>query len=46
MATINVGDTYTTTKSHITGVVKEILDRNGRIVLRLDVDGFDKFTTV
>jgi len=43
---ITVGDTYTTTKSGVTGVVQEIIEKPFGYVLRLDVDGMERFTTV
>jgi hypothetical protein len=43
---ITVGDTYTTAKSGVTGVVQEIIEKPFGYVLRLDVDGMERFTTV
>jgi hypothetical protein len=34
--TINIGDTFTTAKSGYTGIVTDIIQRNGRTVLELD----------
>lgn len=43
MATLTVGDTYTTAKSGYTGTITDIIERNGRVVLELDGE---RFTTV
>ena len=34
--TINIGDTFTTAKSGYTGIVTDIIQRNGRTVIELD----------
>ncbi|MGA1532838.1 MAG: hypothetical protein ACO33E_07560 [Aquiluna sp.] len=44
--TITVGSEYTTRKSGVTGVVQEIIEKPFGYVLRLDVDGVERFTTV
>lgn len=42
----NVGDTFTTLKSKVTGVIKEIFPVNETTVrLLLDVNGKDRYTT-
>lgn len=46
MATINVGDSFTTRVSHLTGIVKEIHPRSYGTVLLLDVNGDYRYTTV
>lgn len=43
---INLGDTYTTAKSGVTGTVQEIIAKDFGFVLRLDVNGEDRYTTV
>lgn len=45
--TYQVGDLFTTQKSKVTGVIKEIqpINANSTLVL-LDVDGEERFTTV
>jgi hypothetical protein len=45
-ATYKVGDTYTTQKSKVTGVIKEIIPQaNGNVRVKLDVDGQTRYTT-
>jgi len=44
--TITVGSEYTTRKSGVTGVVQEIIEKPFGYVLRLDVDGVERYTTV
>jgi hypothetical protein len=45
-ATYNVGDTYTTQKSKVTGVIKEIIPQaNGNVRVKLDVNGATRYTT-
>jgi hypothetical protein len=45
-ATYKVGDTYTTQKSKVTGVIKEITPQaNGNVRVKLDVDGSTRYTT-
>ena len=44
--TITVGSEYTTRKSGVTGVVQEIIEKPYGYVLRLDVDGVERYTTV
>ena len=44
--TITVGSEYTTRKSGVTGVVQVIIEKPFGYVLRLDVDGVERFTTV
>lgn len=41
--TITVGDTFTTRKSGYTGIVTDIIERNGRVVLELDGE---RYTTL
>jgi hypothetical protein len=42
-----IGKPYTTAKSKVTGVVKEIVENaNGSLRVRLDVNGQDRWTTV
>jgi len=44
---INIGDTYTTTKSKVTGVVEEIFEKSFGTVLRLSLpNGDTRYTTV
>ena len=46
-SSISVGNTLTTTKSGVTGEVKEIVNNaNGSLRVRLDVNGQDRWTTV
>jgi hypothetical protein len=45
-ATYKVGDTYTSQKSKITGVIKEIVPTNKNSVrVKLDVNGATRWTT-
>ena len=45
-ATYKVGDTFTTQKSKVTGVIKEIaLQPNGNVRVALDVEGKTRYTT-
>jgi hypothetical protein len=45
-ATYKVGDTYTTQKSKVTGVIKEITPlANGNVRVALDVNGSTRYTT-
>lgn len=45
-ATYKVGDTYTTQKSKVTGVIKEIIPQaNGNVRVKLDVEGQTRYTT-
>ena len=46
-ATYKVGDTYTSQKSKVTGVIKEIVpSKNGNSVrVKLDVNGATRWTT-
>ena len=45
-ANYKVGDTYTTQKSKVTGVIKEITPQaNGNVRVALDVDGKTRWTT-
>lgn len=47
MATLTLGDTFTTRKSHVTGTIKEIIEKdNGQTVLLLDVNGEDRYTSL
>lgn len=45
-ATYKVGDTYTTQKSKVTGVITEITPQpNGNVRVKLDVNGKFRYTT-
>ena len=45
-ATYKVGDTYTSQKSKVTGVIKEINPQpNGNVRVKLDVEGKTRWTT-
>ena len=45
-ATYKVGDTYTTQKSKVTGVIKEITPQaNGNVRVALHVEGKTRYTT-
>jgi hypothetical protein len=45
-ALYKVGDTYTSQKSKVTGVIKEINPQaNGTVRVRLDVEGKTRWTT-
>ena len=46
MTTLTIGDTFTTSKSNVTGTIKEIHERTYGSVLLLDVNGEERFTTV
>ncbi len=42
-----IGQSFTTAKSGVTGVVQEIVaNKNGTFRIRLDVNGQDRWTTV
>ena len=44
---INIGQTFTTAKSGVTGVVQEVIkNSNGSSRVRLSVNGADRWTTV
>jgi len=46
VATYNVGDTYTSQKSKVTGVIKEIIPTDKNTVrVKLDVEGKTRWTT-
>ena len=46
VATYKVGDTYTSQKSKVTGIIKEINPQtNGTVRVRLDVEGKTRWTT-
>lgn len=46
-ATIAIGDTFTTQKSGVSGVVQEVIQNaTGSFRVRLDVNGQDRWTTV
>jgi hypothetical protein len=46
VATYKVGDTYTSQKSKVTGVIKEIVPTNKNTVrVKLDVNGATRWTT-
>jgi hypothetical protein len=45
-ATYKVGDTFTTQKSKVTGVIEEITPQaNGNVRVKLNVDGVSRYTT-
>ena len=45
-ALYKVGDTYTTQKSKVTGVIEEIIPQtNGNVRVKLNVDGKSRYTT-
>jgi hypothetical protein len=45
-ATYKVGDTYTTQKSKVTGVIEEISTlANGNVRVKLNVEGNTRYTT-
>jgi hypothetical protein len=45
-ATYKVGDTYTTQKSKVSGVIQEITPQaNGNVRVKLDVNGATRYTT-
>ena len=45
-ATYKVGDTYTTQKSKVSGVITEIIPQsNGNVRVKLDVNGSTRYTT-
>jgi len=45
-ATYKVGDTFTTQKSKVSGVISEITPQaNGNVRVKLDVDGKPRYTT-
>ena len=45
-ATYKVGDTYTTQKSKVSGVITEITPQaNGNVRVKLDVNGATRYTT-
>ena len=45
-ATYKVGDTYTTQKSKVTGVIEEITTlANGNVSVKLNVEGNTRYTT-
>jgi hypothetical protein len=45
-ATYRVGDTYTTQKSKVTGVIEEITTlANGNVRVKLNVEGNTRYTT-
>lgn len=45
-ATYKVGDTFTTQKSKVTGVISEITPQpNGNVRVKLDVNGAARYTT-
>jgi hypothetical protein len=45
-STYKVGDTFTTQKSKVTGVITEINPQaNGNVRVKLDVDGKARYTT-
>lgn len=47
MNTLEIGKTFTTGKSKVTGIVQEIVDnKNGTKRVRLDVNGQPRWTTV
>ena len=47
MQNITVGSQFTTQKSGVSGIVREVvLNKNGTSRVRLDVNGQDRWTTV
>lgn len=47
MGNINIGDTFTTQKSGVSGTVQEVIkNANGSTRVRLSVNGADRWTTV
>ncbi len=45
-ATYKVGDTYTTQKSKVSGIITEITPQaNGNVRVKLDVNGKPRYTT-
>lgn len=47
MTNITIGQTLTTTKSGVTGIVKEVVtNANGSLRVRLEANGSDRWTTV
>jgi hypothetical protein len=47
MTTLTVGSQFTTAKSKVSGIIKEIVkNKNGSARVRLDVNGQDRWTTV
>jgi hypothetical protein len=45
--TLQIGQTFTTQKSGVSGTVQEIVENaNGSLRVRLDVNGQDRWTTV
>jgi hypothetical protein len=45
-ATYKVGDTYTTQKSKVSGIITEITPQaNGNVRVKLDVNGASRYTT-
>ena len=45
-ATYKVGDTFTTQKSKVSGVIEEIIPQaNGNVRVKLNVDGKTRYTT-
>ena len=47
MNTIEIGKQFTTAKSKVTGIVKEIVEnKNGTKRVRLDVNGQPRWTTI
>jgi len=45
-ATYKVGDTYTSQKSKVSGIIKEIVPNpNGTVRVKLDVEGATRWTT-
>lgn len=45
-ATYKVGDTYTSQKSKVVGVIEEIIPQtNGNVRVKLNVDGKPRYTT-
>ena len=45
-ATYKVGDTYTTQKSKVSGIITEITPQaNGNVRVKLDVEGKTRYTT-
>lgn len=47
MAMLTIGDSFTTRKSHVTGTILEIIEKDsGQMVLLLDTPAGERYTTV
>ena len=45
-ATMEIGNTFTTLKSGVVGTIEEIIEKPYGVVLRLNVNGTERYTTV